>query len=132
MHELSKQFWFEAAHTLQREVDAAPSRRIHGHSYRAVVTIAGQPDAMTGMVMDMARLDQALGLARAELDHVMLDDVQGLGPATLENLSRWIWQRLAPALPGLARVAVHRDSSGETCTYYETSDIAAPAAGRAT
>ena len=30
MYELSKQFRFEAAHTLQRMIDAEPSRRIHG------------------------------------------------------------------------------------------------------
>ena len=34
MHELSKQFRFDAAHTLHREIDAEPSRRVHGHSYR--------------------------------------------------------------------------------------------------
>ena len=41
MYELSKQFRFEAAHTLHRVIDAEPSRRIHGHSYRAEVFLRG-------------------------------------------------------------------------------------------
>ena len=41
MFEISKQFWFEAAHTLEREVETDSSRRIHGHSYRAEVMLRG-------------------------------------------------------------------------------------------
>ena len=44
--------------------------------------------------------------------------IAGLGPATMENLARWIWARVAPACEGLAIVAVYRDSSGDTCRYY--------------
>ena len=53
MYELSKQFRFEAAHTLQRVIDAEPSRRIHGHSYRAEVFLRGEPDPQSGMMMDL-------------------------------------------------------------------------------
>ena len=68
MFELSKQFRFEAAHTLQRSVDAEASRRIHGHSYRAEVAVRGKPDATTGMVVDLGLFERALAGARAELD----------------------------------------------------------------
>lgn len=115
--ELSKQFRFEAAHTLRRAVDAEPSRRIHGHSYRAEVVLAGEADPATGMVIDLGLVERALADAREALDHRFLDEVADLGPATLENLSAWIWRRLAPGCPGLARVTVHRDSSGDACTY---------------
>ena len=119
MFELSKQFRFEAAHTLPgRALDAEPSRRIHGHSYRAEVVVRGQPDPATGMVVDLGLLERALETARDGLDHRFLDEVAGLGPATMENLADWIWRRLAPGCPGLARVSVHRDSNGEGCTYF--------------
>ena len=118
MYELSKQFRFDAAHTLRREVDAEASRRIHGHSYRAEVTVRGAPDPATGMVVDLGLLERLLGEARDALDHRFLDEMEDLGPATMENLAAWIWRRVAPSVPGLARVAVHRDSSGETCTFY--------------
>jgi 6-pyruvoyltetrahydropterin/6-carboxytetrahydropterin synthase len=42
MFELSKQFRFEAAHTLERRIDTESSRRVHGHSYRAKVTVRGR------------------------------------------------------------------------------------------
>ena len=106
MFELSKQFRFEAAHTLRREVDAEPSRRIHGHSYRAEVTVRGPADPASGMVVDLGLFERALAEARDGLDHRFLDDVLDLGPATLENLSVWIWRRLACHCPGLAKVTV--------------------------
>ena len=118
MYEISKQFRFEAAHTLDRTVEADASRRIHGHSYRAEVTLRGEPDAATGMIMDLTLLERALASARDGLDHRLLDDVEGLGPATMENLARWIWAQVAPACAQLAIVAVYRDSSGDTCRYF--------------
>lgn len=118
MFEISKQFRFEAAHTLDRTIETDASRRIHGHSYRAEVTLRGEPDVTTGMIMDLGLLERAIEAARDGLDHRFLDDVDGLGPATMENLARWIWGRMAPACAGLAVVAVYRDSSGDTCRYY--------------
>ena len=55
---------------------------------------------------------------RELLDHRLLDHVAGLGPATLENLCAWVWRNLAPRLPGLARITIHRDSTGDTCAYF--------------
>ena len=118
MFELSKQFRFEAAHTLDRAVDAEPSRRIHGHSYRAEVTVRGEANPHSGMVVDLGVFERALEAARDGLDHRFLDHVAGLGPATMENLSAWIWRVVEPACTGLARVTVHRDSNGESCTYF--------------
>ncbi len=119
MYELAKQFRFEAAHTLPgRAVDTEPSRRIHGHSYRAEVVVCGIPDPATGMVVDLGLFERLLDRARDGLDHRFLDEVAGLGPATMENLAAWIWRSVTPACPGLARVTVHRDSNAESCTYF--------------
>jgi len=117
-YELSKQFRFEAAHTLRRPIEAEASRRIHGHSYRAEVTLAGAPDPVSGMLVDLGILEQKLAKVREQLDHHLLDEVTGLGPATLENLCAWIWRSLAPDLPGLVRVTIHRESMGDACAYF--------------
>lgn len=117
MFELTKEFRFEAAHTLDRAIDTEPSRRIHGHSYRAEVAVRGRPDPATGMVIDLGLFERALAQARDGLDHRFLDELPDLGPATLENLSVWVWRQLQPCCPGLARVTIHRDSRGESCTY---------------
>ena len=118
MHELSKQFRFEAAHTLRRSIDAEPSRRIHGHSYRAEVVLRGEPDARSGMLVDLGYFARSIGEVREALDHQFLDEIADLGPATLENLASWIWGRLEGDCPGLARVSVYRDSEGDTCSYF--------------
>src|SRR6202008_2723880 len=110
MLELSKQFRFEAAHTLERVIDTESSRRIHGHSYRAEVVLRGRPDPQTGMIMDLGLFERALEAAREGLDHRFLDELNDLGPATMENLSAWIWRKLAPKFPNLWRGTVKRDS----------------------
>lgn len=125
MFELTKQFRFDAAHTLKREVDAESSARIHGHSYRAEITIRGRPDPMSGMIIDTTIFERLLADAHDALDHRMLDEINDLGPATLENLSAWIWRRLEPTLPGLHKVQVLRDSANESCTYWGPQERAA-------
>lgn len=117
MWELSKTFRFEAAHTLERHIETEASRRIHGHSYRAVVTLRGRPDPVSGMIMDLSAFEAALETARNGLDHRFLDEVEGLGPATMENLAAWIWKTVAPSCNGLSRVTVFRDSTGDECAY---------------
>ena len=96
MYELSKQFRFEAAHTLHRVIDAEPSRRIHGHSYRAEVFLRGEPDPQSGMIMDLGLFSRLIAQVRDGLDHRFLDEIEDLGAGTLENLSAWIWRKLAP------------------------------------
>lgn len=118
MFELSKEFVFDAAHTLNRAVDAEPSRRIHGHSYWAAVTVRGLPDPESGMLVDLGIFERVLNEVRDQLDHRYLDDLPGLGPATIENLCRWIWNRLDGKLPSLYRVSVFRKSYGDRCDYY--------------
>src|SRR3546814_3333385 len=88
-----------------------------GHAYRARVAVRGRPDPATGMVIDLEKLEQAFAAIRARLDHHFLDEVEGLGPATMENLAVWIWRQLAPDVAGLSRVTLYRDSLGESCTY---------------
>ena len=118
MFELSKQFRFDAAHTLNRAIETESSRRIHGHSYRAEITVRGEPDPVSGMIVDLGLIDVALQEAHDALDHRFLDEINDLGPATMENLCAWIWRELSPTVFNLSRVAVYRDSSGETCFYY--------------
>ena len=118
MFELSKQFRFDAAHTLDRSINTESSRRIHGHSYRAEVTVLGRPNPATGMIIDLGLLERAMEDVRDALDHRFLDEINDLGPATMENLSRWIWDRLRPTVANLEKVCVFRDSSGEACSYW--------------
>jgi 6-pyruvoyltetrahydropterin/6-carboxytetrahydropterin synthase len=118
MFELSKQFRFEAAHTLRRTIEVESSLRIHGHSYRAEVSVRGDTNPVTGMVVDLGLFERALHDARDGLDHRFLDEIPDLGPATMENLSAWIWRRVSPVCIGLSRVTIYRDSTGDVCSYF--------------
>jgi 6-pyruvoyltetrahydropterin/6-carboxytetrahydropterin synthase len=117
MFEIFKEFRFDAAHALaESEHSRGRYTRLHGHSYRARVVVRGEqgPD---GWVTDLGALEARLGALRDALDHHFLNEVEGLGPPTLENLARFIWTRLAAAAPGLHEVGVFRDSLGEGCVY---------------
>ena len=114
--DLSQRFYFEAAHTLNRNIDAHGSRQIHGHTYEAEITLTGQPDPASGMVLDLAYLRQEIERVRALLDHRFLDDISGLGPATLENLCLFIKEQLIEALPQLSAVSIERRASADKCT----------------
>jgi len=113
---VSQKFFFDAAHTLRREIETEGSLRIHGHTYYAEVTVSGQPETHNGMVVDLGLVRLQIDKLRPQLDHHLLDEVPGLGLATLENLCSFIWRSLEPALPGLSQVRVWRDSIGDGCT----------------
>ena len=116
---VSQRFFFDAAHTLRRDIETEGSLRVHGHTYYAEVTVSGQPDPQTGMVVDLGWVRLHIDKLRPQLDHHLLDEVPGLGPATLENLCSFIWRSLLPALPGLSQVRVWRDSIGDGCTLIQ-------------
>jgi len=116
MFELSQSFYFEAAHTLERAFETESSRRIHGHTYGAEVQVQGEPGP-NGMVVDLARLRAVIAEVREQLDHRLLDDVPGLGAATLENLCLYIHRQVSAQVPGVSAVSVYRSASGDRCTY---------------
>jgi len=115
IYELSQRFYFEAAHTLDREIDAPSSKRIHGHTYHAEVSVRGPRDPETGMVIDLALLRREIERVRAILDHAFLDDVPGLRTPTLENLSTFIADQFAELDPPISSVRVWREASGDSC-----------------
>jgi 6-pyruvoyltetrahydropterin/6-carboxytetrahydropterin synthase len=109
--ELFKLFSIEAAHHLPRVPDGHKCRRLHGHSFKVEIHIAGPVDALAGWVQDFADITRAFTPIYEQLDHRCLNDIAGLDNPTSENLARWIWQRLKPELPLLSQIVVR-----ETCT----------------
>jgi 6-pyruvoyltetrahydropterin/6-carboxytetrahydropterin synthase len=112
-----KEFYFEAAHRLPSAPDGHPNARVHGHSFRVRITVDGQPDPRSGVVLHFDDLEMALEDAREALDHRYLNDIEGLEAPTLERIAMWLWDRLHNRLPGLAEVTIARDSCREGCIY---------------
>lgn len=113
--ELSQKFYFEAAHTLHREIDTEGSRRIHGHTYHAQVFVRGIPDPATKMIVDLGFLRKEIERVRELLDHRFLDEVPDLRPATLENLCAFIFKEISDAVPNISKIRVERTASGDSC-----------------
>jgi 6-pyruvoyltetrahydropterin/6-carboxytetrahydropterin synthase len=110
--ELTREYRFEAAHRLPRVPADHKCARLHGHSFRVEVGVAGEIDPVTGWLIDFGEITAVVEpLLKRELDHRTLNDVPGLENPTSEVLCGWLWARLAPHFPGLSSVTVH-----ETCT----------------
>ncbi|HMB59205.1 MAG TPA: 6-carboxytetrahydropterin synthase QueD [Xanthomonadales bacterium] len=109
-------FQIESAHRLPHVPEGHKCARIHGHSFRIEVHVSGPVGETTGWVMDFADLKRAFQPLFDQLDHNYLNDIEGLENPTSENLARWIWQRLNPVLPGLAKVAV-QETCNAGCIY---------------
>ncbi len=112
-----KEFTFEAAHFLPSAPEGHPNARIHGHSFRVRVVIEGEPNAETGQLLHFDDLKDAVDGLRTTLDHNFLNNIEGLEKPTLELISQWIWDRLHNRVPGLAEIAISRDTCNEGCSY---------------
>lgn len=119
--EIFKEFTFEAAHRLPHVPADHKCGRLHGHSFRAEIHVAGRIAPNTGWVMDFADIKKAFQPLYAQLDHHFLNEVDGLSNPTSENLARWIWRRLRAVLPALSAVIV-RETCTSGCTYRGEED----------
>jgi 6-pyruvoyltetrahydropterin/6-carboxytetrahydropterin synthase len=80
--------------------------RGHGHEYYLEVMVAGDVHPQTGMVLDLATMDQRVGAVLEGWDHRHLDhEVPALQGAvsTGENLIRILWDELEPRFDGQLR-----------------------------
>jgi 6-pyruvoyltetrahydropterin/6-carboxytetrahydropterin synthase len=109
--ELQRVLRLEAAHRLPNLPPDHKCSRLHGHSFQVTLHVRGEVDPGLGWVVDYADIKEAFAPLHDALDHRYLNDVPGLENPTSENLAIWIWERLAPRLPGLTAVEI-----AETCT----------------
>ncbi|MBM3790674.1 MAG: 6-carboxytetrahydropterin synthase QueD [Acidobacteria bacterium] len=114
--EIFKNFTFEAAHRLPHVSPEHKCARLHGHSFTVEIRVRGEAGERSGWVCDFADLKSAFEPILRQLDHSCLNEIEGLENPTSENLVRWIWSRLRPALPGLCQVMV-RENATSGCIY---------------
>lgn len=102
----------------QRLFGKCANRHGHGHNYTLEVTVAGEVDPRTGMVMDLKDLKQVMEAeVMLAMDHRFLNEEVPAFTAvipTTENIAIEIWRRLEPRIGAgrLYRVRV-----------YETADL---------
>jgi 6-pyruvoyltetrahydropterin/6-carboxytetrahydropterin synthase len=71
---------------------------------------------LDGWVMDFAELRRIFQPVFDQLDHHYLNEIEGLENPTSENLARWIWLQLEPALKGLSKIIV-QETCNAGCVY---------------
>ena len=113
---LTKDFWFEAAHTLPTLPEGHKCRGMHGHSFKVVVTVEGEVDPEIGWIYDHKRISDAMAPLLEQLDHGYLNDIEGLESPTIEMISSWIWRKIEPSLPGLFEVEV-QETATSRCAF---------------
>jgi 6-pyruvoyltetrahydropterin/6-carboxytetrahydropterin synthase len=117
---LTRKYHFCTAHRLHSEkLSAEENQRIfgkcnnphgHGHNYYLDVTVAGEPDPVTGMIINVSDLDRIVDqvvLQKFDHKHLNLDteEFKHLNP-TSENVTIVIWNLLAPHLPTLHKIGL--------------------------
>jgi len=99
------------------------NRNGHGHNYTLEVTVAGEPDRVTGFVVDLKGLKDVMErevLSAFDHRHLNLEVPEfasgGMIPTT-ENIARAAWSRLEPVITagGGAKLSAIR--------VYETPEI---------
>ena len=109
---ITRKVEFSASHVCRNpQLSEAENRKLfgmaanphgHGHNYVVEVGLAGDPDPVTGMVLDLKELKEILNREVVEpYDHRFLNyevpPFDRVVPTT-ENIARDIWRRLEPHL----------------------------------
>jgi 6-pyruvoyltetrahydropterin/6-carboxytetrahydropterin synthase len=114
--QLERRYRFSAAHRYDRP-EWSPEENVrrfgkcnlspgHGHNYQLRVRVEGEPDSLSGFVVDLGELDRIVKAQVLDpLDHRHLNAaVPEFAPGgaipSSENLLLWILKRISPALPG--------------------------------
>ncbi len=120
---IRKTFRFEAAHVLPHH--PGKCARLHGHSYRVEVAVAGTLQAAgpaTGMVVDFDALAAVVRPHVVErLDHSSLNDL--MPNPTAEEIALWIWNELCARVEGLDEIVVWETASA--CAVVRSEDARA-------
>ena len=110
---LTRRETFSACHRLHsKQLNDEENKKIfdkcnnpngHGHNYTVEVTVKGQVDTKTGMVMNITDLKKAMHIAIMDtLDHKNIDlDVAYFENivSTTENVAVYIWREIVKLLP---------------------------------
>tara|TARA_Y100000310_G_scaffold213164_1_gene214074 strand:- start:1448 stop:1885 length:438 start_codon:yes stop_codon:yes gene_type:complete len=110
--EIMRSITFEAGHWLPFVPTGHKCGTAHGHTYTIKVWVAGALDEESGWVVDFAELDESLASLRGALDHSMLNQVDGLGNPTAENLARHVFHNVKVEGFPVVCIEIHEGAHG--------------------
>jgi 6-pyruvoyltetrahydropterin/6-carboxytetrahydropterin synthase len=127
----SHYYWNEAwtAEKNQEVFGRCANRNGHGHNYTLEVTVAGEPDSVTGFVVDLKWLKDVIErevLSAYDHRHLNLETAEfAKAIPTTENIAIAAWERLEGAINGAGGARLSR------IRVYETPEIFAEYRGEA-
>ncbi len=108
--QLWRRYAFQSAHWLPNVPLGHKCGTMHGHGFE-VVLHARASDASGDPALNHDDLDAVWAPLHCQLNYGCLNDLPGLANPTSEWLASWLWERLAPQLPGLVTVTVFETGS---------------------
>ena len=114
---IHKEFKFDSAHWLPHVPPTHKCANMHGHTYYIEVHCEDELDPKFGWVIDFNDVRKVVDPLIDQLDHKVLNEIEGLENPTSENLAKWIWQQLQPGLAGLSKIVV-QETCNAGCIYY--------------
>lgn len=114
--ELKQHFQIESARYLPHLPPEHPCSRMHGHSFKIILTLVGPLDAQRGWVIDYNDIQKKMQPLLNQLDHRVLNEVPGLENPTSELLAKWLYDHGSQHLESLVRVTVAETPLTE-CSY---------------
>lgn len=108
---LTKKLYFSCSHQLKNNVWTeeknreffGPCANIHGHNYALEVTVKGNPDAQTGMIINLHTIKEIVEKTIIQwVDHKNLNtDIELFQHTlpTIENMVTAFWDKLEAELP---------------------------------
>lgn len=113
---LEKEFTFDSAHFLPNVPPEHKCRRLHGHTYRIIVSVDGEVDEKMGWVIDFAEVKKAVTPIIEKLDHQLLNSIPGLENPTAEVIAKYIFDSVKAQIDYLYSVKVY-ETPFSSCIY---------------
>jgi 6-pyruvoyltetrahydropterin/6-carboxytetrahydropterin synthase len=117
--ELQKTWHFESARKLTGIGPDHRCARIHGSSFHVEVTVRAHVHPVTGWCVDFDAMEQTWGKLHDQLDHRLLNDVEGLENPTTEHIAMWILDRIRFADGVVTKVTVAELPTAKVTVFAE-------------
>ncbi len=102
-----KKFTFDSAHFLPNVPDGHKCKNIHGHTYQLTVFFEGERVPHLNWVIDFAEIKSVVQPVVNDLDHKLINEIEGLENPTCEAIAIWIWDKVKMKIPQLSKVELY-------------------------
>ena len=93
MYQITKKYFFNAAHSLPSLPEGNKCYNLHGHNYTLEICLESDWLDDHGMIVDFTDIDWVVNPLIKKVDHSNLNDLFDF-PTTSENLAKWFYETI--------------------------------------